>query len=80
MTQEPAHLSPASLARMHALFGDGYPSEVRTLASHMDTAGQSIEAIRAALLECYGKAPDPETLARLLPEWREEVLSRAHRP
>ncbi len=80
MTQEPAPLSPASLARMHALFGEDYPSEVKTLACNMHVAGQSIEAIRAALLECYGKAPDPDTLARLLPEWREEVLSRAHRP
>ena len=75
---DPGPLSPASLARMHALFGDDYPSEVKTLARSMHNAGQTLDAIRAALLEVYGKAPDADALARLLEDWQVRPSTLSH--
>ena len=72
----PGPLPPASQKDLHVLFGDDYPSEVKTLASHMAVAGESLDAIRATMLEVYGKAPDADALARLLPDWRQAVLAR----
>jgi len=50
---------------MHALFGDDYPSEVKTLARSMHNAGQSLDAIRAAL-------------ARLLEDWQVRPSTLSH--
>ena len=48
----------------------GYPPEVKALAVRMADEGQPTTAIRAAILDRLGRAPDISNMARLVRSWR----------
>ncbi|EIC23790.1 hypothetical protein [Thiorhodovibrio frisius] len=52
----------------------GYPTEVKRLAVRLTDEGKETKAIRAAILEACGKAPDISNLARLVRQWRASIL------